>query len=110
MEKAGYTAALPAASRADGRRRGATPDTTRPLRDRLIVVGRAGRAGDRYGDGPGAAVHQLAVAVAHAGRAGRGLGRRWPFHRAAWTNLRHGAATMDTLVSLGTLAAFGWSL
>ncbi|MGK5693070.1 heavy metal translocating P-type ATPase [Streptomyces sp. URMC 128] len=33
-----------------------------------------------------------------------------PFHRAAWTNVRHGAATMDTLVSLGTLAAFGWSL
>ncbi|RBY88027.1 heavy metal translocating P-type ATPase [Blastococcus sp. TBT05-19] len=33
-----------------------------------------------------------------------------PFHRAAWTNLRHGAATMDTLVSLGTLAALGWSL
>ncbi|KJS56354.1 carbonate dehydratase, partial [Streptomyces rubellomurinus subsp. indigoferus] len=32
-----------------------------------------------------------------------------PFHRAAWTNLKHGAATMDTLVSLGTLAAFGWS-
>jgi Cu+-exporting ATPase len=34
----------------------------------------------------------------------------WPFHRAAWTNLRHGAATMDTLVSVGTLAAFLWSL
>ncbi|AJC56038.1 heavy metal-transporting ATPase [Streptomyces sp. 769] len=34
----------------------------------------------------------------------------WPFHRAAWTNLRHGAATMDTLISMGTLAAFGWSL
>ena len=34
----------------------------------------------------------------------------WPFHRAAWTNLRHGAATMDTLISIGTLAAFGWSL
>ena len=33
-----------------------------------------------------------------------------PFHRAAWTNLRHGAATMDALVSMGTLAAFGWSL
>ncbi|MFE5631240.1 heavy metal translocating P-type ATPase [Streptomyces sp. NPDC056543] len=33
-----------------------------------------------------------------------------PFHRAAWTNLRHGTATMDTLVSIGTLAAFGWSL
>ncbi|HEX4775327.1 MAG TPA: heavy metal translocating P-type ATPase [Acidimicrobiia bacterium] len=34
----------------------------------------------------------------------------WPFHRAAWANLRHGAATMDTLISLGVLAAFGWSL
>lgn len=34
----------------------------------------------------------------------------WPFHRAAWANLRHGAATMDTLISLGTSAAFLWSL
>ena len=34
----------------------------------------------------------------------------WPFHRAAWVNLRHGTSTMDTLVSLGTLAALGWSL
>ncbi|GAA2138296.1 heavy metal translocating P-type ATPase [Nocardioides koreensis] len=34
----------------------------------------------------------------------------WPFHRAAWTNLRHGTSTMDTLVSMGVLAAFGWSL
>jgi Cu+-exporting ATPase len=34
----------------------------------------------------------------------------WPFHRAAWQSLRHGAATMDTLISLGTLAALGWSL
>ena len=33
-----------------------------------------------------------------------------PFHRAAWTNARHGAATMDTLISLGTLAAWLWSL
>ncbi|WP_369186629.1 heavy metal translocating P-type ATPase [Streptomyces sp. R08] len=33
-----------------------------------------------------------------------------PFHKAAFTNTRHGAATMDTLVSVGTLAAFGWSL
>ncbi|KPI27180.1 heavy metal translocating P-type ATPase [Actinobacteria bacterium OK074] len=33
-----------------------------------------------------------------------------PFHRAAAVNARHGAATMDTLVSVGTLAAFGWSL
>ena len=34
----------------------------------------------------------------------------WPFHRAAWLNLRHGTATMDTLISVGTLAAWGWSV
>jgi len=34
----------------------------------------------------------------------------WPFHRAAWVNLRHGTTTMDTLISMGVLAAFGWSL
>ncbi|MEL4356743.1 heavy metal translocating P-type ATPase [Luteococcus sp. H154] len=34
----------------------------------------------------------------------------WPFHKAAFVNLRHGTTTMDTLVSLGTLASFGWSL
>jgi Cu+-exporting ATPase len=34
----------------------------------------------------------------------------WPFHRAATLNARHGAATMDTLISVGVLAAFGWSL
>jgi P-type Cu+ transporter len=34
----------------------------------------------------------------------------WPFHKAAWANLRHGTATMDTLISMGTLAAFGWSV
>ncbi|HEX2292548.1 MAG TPA: heavy metal translocating P-type ATPase, partial [Gaiellaceae bacterium] len=33
----------------------------------------------------------------------------WPFHRAALTNARHGTATMDTLISIGTLAALGWS-
>ena len=33
----------------------------------------------------------------------------WPFHQATWTNLRHGATTMDTLVSTGVLAAFAWS-
>ena len=34
----------------------------------------------------------------------------WPFHKAAWANLRHGTATMDTLISMGTLSAFLWSL
>ena len=34
----------------------------------------------------------------------------WPFHRATWANLRHGAVTMDTLISLGVIAAYAWSL
>ena len=34
----------------------------------------------------------------------------WPFHRAAWINLRHRAATMDTLISVGVIAAYAWSL
>jgi Cu+-exporting ATPase len=34
----------------------------------------------------------------------------WPFHRAAWANLKHASATMDTLISVGVLAAFAWSL
>ena len=33
----------------------------------------------------------------------------WPLHHAAWINLRHGAATMDTLVSLGVLTSYLWS-
>ena len=51
----------------------------------------------------------MAVAIAQAGRAVVTWGA-WPFHRATWVNLRHGTATMDTLVSVGVLAAFGWSL
>ncbi len=34
----------------------------------------------------------------------------WPLHRATWANLRHGAATMDTLISVGTLSAYAWSV
>ncbi|MSS46612.1 copper-translocating P-type ATPase [Cutibacterium sp. WCA-380-WT-3A] len=34
----------------------------------------------------------------------------WPFHKATWSNLRHGMTSMDTLVSLGVLSSFGWSL
>ncbi|GAB2524990.1 heavy metal translocating P-type ATPase [Microbacterium petrolearium] len=34
----------------------------------------------------------------------------WPFHRAAWANLKHGTATMDTLISMGTSVALLWSL
>jgi P-type Cu+ transporter len=34
----------------------------------------------------------------------------WPFHKAAWANLRHGEASMDTLISLGVLSSFLWSM
>src|ERR1700722_8493107 len=34
----------------------------------------------------------------------------WPYHRAALANLQHGRATMDTLISMGTVAALGWSV
>ena len=112
VEQTGYTAALPAPP---GTRR-EHDDAEQPdaeltsLRYRLIGLGRALRAGDRDGDDPGAAVHLLAVAVTDARRAGGRVGRRGRSTEAAWTNLRHGAATMDTLISVGTLAAFGWSL
>lgn len=46
----------------------------------------------------------LALSVPSIGYAG------WPIHRAAALNLRHGAATMDTLISVGTLAAMAWSI
>lgn len=46
----------------------------------------------------------LALAAPVVGWAG------WSFHAAAWANLKHRAATMDTLISVGTLSAFGWSL
>ena len=85
-------------------------DAARPLRQRLLVSAVLTRAGRRAGDGPGAAVRPTGSGSRSPWPRRSSSGARWPFHRAAWTNLRHGAATMDTLVSLGTLAAFGWSL
>ncbi|MEQ3540794.1 heavy metal translocating P-type ATPase [Pseudonocardia tropica] len=104
VEAAGYTATPPSA--------GADEDPERDLRDlrnRLI----------------GAAVLSVPVVVVAMTPAWQFVGWQWvsllltlpvwgwagaPFHRAAWTNLRHGAATMDTLVSMGTTAALAWSL
>ena len=103
VEAAGYTATLPAAER--------EPDTEAPdpLRQRLIVSAVL-------------AVPVIAMAMVPALQftnwqwlsltlaAPVVVWGAWPFHRAAWTNLRHGTSTMDTLVSMGTLAALGWSL
>ncbi|MCW2569277.1 MAG: heavy metal translocating P-type ATPase [Mycobacterium sp.] len=110
VEKTGYTAALPAPPRASTEAEAAAePDATEPLRRRLLVS-------------LALTVPVVALAMVPALQfefwqwlsltlaAPVVVWGAWPFHRAAWTNLRHGAATMDTLVSLGVLAAFGWSL
>ena len=73
-------------------------------------LGRPLAAGAADGDDPGAPVRLLAVAGARARDARRALGRLAVPPSPRWTNLRHGAATMDTLISLGTLAAWGWSV
>ncbi|MFG6194046.1 heavy metal translocating P-type ATPase [Nonomuraea sp. JJY05] len=105
VEKAGYSAALPAPPA----RSEAPPDELRPLRQRLItavvlsvpVVAMAMVPVLQFTNWQWLSLVLAAPVVVYAG---------WPFHKAAWTNLRHGAATMDTLISVGTLAAFGWSV
>ena len=107
VEAAGYTAALPAASTAD--EPAAEADETRPLRLRLVgsallslPVLLVSMIPTLQFDRWQWLALQLATPVV--------LWAAWPFHRAAWKNLEHGAATMDTLVSLGVLAAWLWSL
>jgi Cu+-exporting ATPase len=104
VEQAGYTAELP---RTDKQPEEEKPDNS--LRDRLIisvvlsvpVVAMAMIPALQFTYWQWASLVLAAPVVVYGG---------WPFHKAAWTNLRHGTATMDTLVSMGTLAAFGWSL
>ena len=109
VEAAGYTAALPRvetdpdAGSADG------PDPTRALRDRLVtsivlsvpIIAMAMVPALQF-------TYWQWISLALAGPVV--VWAAWPFHRATWANLRHGAATMDTLISVGVLAAFGWSL
>ncbi|MEU8321197.1 heavy metal translocating P-type ATPase [Nonomuraea sp. NPDC048881] len=110
VEKAGYTAALPVAKERKEQEEQAEPaDELRPLRDRLIaavtlsvpVIAMAMVPALQFTNWQWLSLVLAAPVVVYAG---------WPFHKAAWTNLRHGAATMDTLISIGTLAALGWSL
>lgn len=111
VEKTGYTAALPtpeqpAASDDDGE----TPDAElMSLRHRLI--------GSVVLTVPVIAMAMLPVLqftywqwLSLALAAPVIVWGAWPFHKAAWTNLRHGAATMDTLISMGTSAALLWSV
>ncbi|WP_431907837.1 heavy metal translocating P-type ATPase [Nonomuraea jabiensis] len=105
VEKAGYTAALPAPPAPSE----APVDELKPLRQRLVtavvlsvpVVAMAMIPALQFTNWQWLSLVLAAPVVVYAG---------WPFHMAAWTNLRHGAATMDTLISVGTLAAFGWSV
>jgi P-type Cu+ transporter len=100
VEAAGYTATVP---------RREEPDPTPDWRHRLVV----------------AVVLAVPVIVLSMVPAAQFDGWQWvslalatpvvlwaglPFHRAAWANLRHGTATMDTLISMGTLAAYLWSV
>jgi Cu+-exporting ATPase len=107
VAKTGYTAALPRPP--DTVDAHPAEDPTRPLRRRLLVstaltvpvVAMAMVPALQFDFWQWLSLTLAAPVVVWGGA---------PFHRAAWTNARHGAATMDTLVSLGTLAAFGWSL
>ena len=109
VESAGYQAALPAAETEAAPAEGAEPDETAPLRMRLIIsalfsvpVLLVSMIPSLQFDNWQWLSLQLATPVVIWGA--------WPFHRAAWANLKHGTATMDTLISLGVLAAWLWSL
>jgi len=103
---AGYTAALP---RAEAPEAAPVVDRDAPLRQRLLisavlsvpVVAMAMVPALQFTNWQWLSLTLAAPVVVWGG---------WPFHRSAWVNLRHGTSTMDTLVSMGTLAAFGWSV
>jgi P-type Cu+ transporter len=107
VESAGYSAVLPARDEAEDRP--GEKDETAPLRTRLVgsallalpVLVLSTVPAFQF-DNWQWLVLQLATPVV--------LWGGWPFHRAAWLNLRHGTATMDTLISVGVLAAWLWSL
>ncbi|MEV7596363.1 heavy metal translocating P-type ATPase [Kitasatospora sp. NPDC089797] len=110
VEATGYTAALPAPPAAEGATGPAGPaDETAALRQRLVtavalavpVIAMAMVPALQFDNWQWLSLTLAAPVVTYAA---------WPFHKAAFTNARHGAATMDTLVSLGTGAAFLWSL
>jgi len=109
IEAAGYTATLPTPPGADTDDGPAEPALVRSLRRRLILCGPPALAVIVMSMVPSAQFNGwqwLCLALA-APVAGWGA---WPLHRAALLNLRQAAATMDTLVSLGVLVSFTWSL
>ncbi|MGH4000538.1 MAG: cation transporter, partial [Pseudonocardiaceae bacterium] len=109
VKDAGYTAHLPRLATAAPAETADEPDPLRPMRDRLIisvvlsvpVIAMAMIPALQF-------TYWQWISLALAGPVV--VWAAWSFHRAAWTNLRHATATMDTLISMGVLAAFAWSL
>ena len=109
VEAVGYTARLPEPPGESGTVEIVEDDPTLPLRQRLLVslaltvpvVLLAMIPALQFDYWQWLSLTLAAPVVVYGG---------WPFHVAAWKNLRHGAATMDTLVSMGTLGALAWSL
>ncbi|MEO7262611.1 MAG: heavy metal translocating P-type ATPase [Jatrophihabitantaceae bacterium] len=109
VEATGYTAALPRSARPDSEPGESSDGVASGLRQRLLVS--AALAAPvlalamipfmQFTYWQWASLTLAAPVVVWGG---------WPFHRAALANARHRAATMDTLISLGVSAAFGWSL
>ncbi|MFE2048297.1 heavy metal translocating P-type ATPase [Streptomyces sp. NPDC059459] len=112
VEATGYTAREPEPARTaseSGTEPAAAADELRPLRERLVtavvlavpVIAMAMVPALQFEYWQWLSLTLAAPVVTYAA---------WPFHKAAVTNARHGAATMDTLISVGTSAAFLWSL
>ncbi|GAA0614853.1 heavy metal translocating P-type ATPase [Sporichthya brevicatena] len=112
VEKAGYTAKLPEPPAAEGGEVVLEPDADVELRSRrqrllvstaltIPVVAMAMIPALQFTNWQWLSLTLAAPVVVWGA---------WPFHKAAWTNLRHGTSTMDTLISMGTLAAFAWSI
>ncbi|MFE7040232.1 heavy metal translocating P-type ATPase [Streptomyces atratus] len=111
VEKTGYTAHEPAppVRTEDDTPGAADADELRPLRQRLLtavvlavpVIAMSMVPALQFDYWQWLSLTLTAPVVTYAA---------WPFHRAAWTNAKHGAATMDTLISVGTSAAFLWSV
>jgi len=108
VEAAGYQAALPSTGAVDVDD-SVDGDETAPLRRRLIIAAMlsvpallmAMIPALQFDNFQWLSLNLVTPVV---------LWAAWPFHRAAWANLKHGAATMDTLISVGALAAWLWSL
>jgi P-type Cu+ transporter len=109
IEQAGYTAELPKPDTTDTEGDSTAEDPTASLRRRLLislaltvpVIAMAMIPALQFTNWQWLSLTLAAPVVVWGA---------WPFHQAAWTNLRHGTATMDTLISMGTIAAFGWSI